>query len=141
MTTIPMTIQSLIKQVSEVAPLSADEAKKHEAVTRREATQHGHSFRYRGKEDEHLTRSNCAACVIAGYGADVEGEAPNHVLWFRDYVTLRKPVPAAWLASALLDWGTNRNESAQNFTLRCLRTFGLTTYVDGKKTTFKFGGV
>jgi hypothetical protein len=41
-----------------------------------------------------LTRENCAACVLAGYGATEDG--PNYVSWARVYTQAGKIVPSRW---------------------------------------------
>lgn len=131
-------LESIIKQVNKVSPWTYEEADKRSKEARRNMTQHDHGHNFYSKEDEELTRSNCAACVLSGYGADISkpDATPNHVLWLRDYIETRKIIPSAWLRQGLMDGEDNK--PFYETVLRSIRTYGLTTYLDGAKVTITF---
>lgn len=77
-----------------------DEARRLAATARRMFRDHGH-----GSAMDRLTRENCGACVLGGYGAlDESSEggsplAPNHAAWARTYIQANRPIPQEWRAA------------------------------------------
>lgn len=64
-------------------------------------TDHGHAWRFVDAEDRRLTRENCGACVLSGYGysdREIRVSGPNYAGWSRVYVEAGRPVPIAWTA-------------------------------------------
>lgn len=79
----------------EVEPWPDEEAKAH-ALSARQTLRHGHMPRFDSPEDEHLTRENCAACAIEGYGEGTDDGSrflsPNHCAWERVLVEAHRPI-------------------------------------------------
>lgn len=64
-------------------------------------TEHGHAWRFSTREDRELTRSNCGACALSGYGLtdrDIRRCGPDYAGWARVYVQAGRPVPIGWSA-------------------------------------------
>lgn len=62
-------------------------------------TRHEH-----GAHADRLTRENCGACVLGGYGA-TDDDGPNYAGWARAYVQARRPVPSKWRNAFLAELG------------------------------------
>jgi hypothetical protein len=75
---------------------SESEAANLQRTARRLFRDHGHT----GYADK-LTRDNCGACALAGYGESTDGGraplAPNYAGWARDYVQAGRGIPARWV--------------------------------------------
>lgn len=73
-----------------------------------------------------LTRENCGACVLRGYGMTENGwDAPNYAGWARIYVQARRPVPEAWRAAFLSELN-DENERYRDALRRDVLTYGVT---------------
>ncbi len=90
---------------------------------------HEHPMDGESMADE-LTRENCAACVLNGYGADEVGESgrelpsPKHASWARIYVQAQRPIPVAWRAAFQAELDSDNAQYVAGL-LRDIATFGL----------------
>lgn len=104
----------------------------------RQLLRHGHpevgtrAFRdYAGGTDdaERVTRENCAACSLDGYGADTDGGtvplSPNYAAWERVYVQTRRPIPHRWLPAFVASLNDEDNPSFAAALLRDVATYGV----------------
>jgi hypothetical protein len=59
---------------------------------------HGHGVIFRDDDDEDLTRENCGACALEGWGEHAtEGIfQPNYCNWARVFVEAGHAIPARW---------------------------------------------
>lgn len=79
----------------------AVEAQRMRRLALLQLTDHGHSWSFRDRDDRQLTRENCAACVLNGYGdRDEPGDrAPNYAGWARVYVQAGNVIPKKYRAA------------------------------------------
>lgn len=90
---------------------------------------HGHPWRFRDAWDREVTRDNCVACGLDGWGELRGIDAPHGLVacnvagWERHYVLLSKPVPRRWLAA--LDAGLNEDTAYAADLARDLASCGL----------------
>lgn len=118
-------------------PLTVGEARDAARVAR-QLLRHDHlpigseAFReWTGGTDEtvRLTRENCAACALDGYGADTDGGtvplSPNYAAWERVYVQARRPIPHRWLPAFVASLNDEVNPSFAAALLRDVATWGV----------------
>lgn len=89
---------------------------------------HGHETEFVDAADEKLTRENCGACALDGYGAHADGDtaplAPNYAGWARIYVKAGMRVREEWHAGFLAEL-EDENERYREALHRDVRTFGV----------------
>jgi hypothetical protein len=91
------------------------------------AFRHGHSNTFHDADDEELTRDNCGACALAGYGEhETDGILqPNYCNWARDYVEAGRPIPARWRPAFHAVLNADDNPAHHDALLRSLATWGV----------------
>lgn len=113
----------------DVTAWPAETARYHAATARQCLTDHGHGWRFDSPEEQEMTRENCGACVLAGYGARPAEEGPNYGGWARIYVEARRPVPADWRGAFRRELASDNRGYAAALA-RSIATFGV-TFTDG----------
>lgn len=116
------THESVREMATKAEPWNEADAKGLRATSRALLARHDHGREFYGPEDEKLTRENCGACVLNGYGS--HGTAPNYAGWLRVFIEAGRPVPALWLDTEMLDAQT-WNPAYYSAILRSVATFGL----------------
>jgi hypothetical protein len=91
------------------------------------AFRHDHSRIFRDADDEELTRDNCGACALDGYGEHhTDGILqPNYSNWARVYVEALRPIPARWRPAFHAVLNAEDNSRHHDALLRSLATFGV----------------
>lgn len=110
-------------------PWPSDKARDYAAMSRNCLTDHGHGWRFDSTEEREMTRENCGACVLAGYGQKPAEEGPNYAGWARIYVEARRPVPADWRGAFRRELASDNGAYAHALR-RSIATFGV-TFTDG----------
>lgn len=110
-------------------PWPADTARYHAATARQCLNDHGHGWHFRDSDERTMTRENCGACVLAGYGVKPAEEGPNYAGWARIYVEARRPVPADWRGAFRRELASD-NRAYAGALARSIATFGV-TFTDG----------
>lgn len=113
-----------------IHPWASPESRDLQATARRMFTDHGH-----GRQWDRLTRENCGACALDGYGAhDDDGRAPyapNHAAWARTYVQAGRVIPREYRAGMRRELSPdNTNTRYRDCLARDVMTFGV-TFSDG----------
>jgi len=108
-------------------PWSATEARNYAASARRELG--GDADHRAGHPDDdeasrHLTRENCAACVLAGYGSDTDDE-PNYSSWQRIYVEAKARIPRRYRNAFVDTLNGEENTRYADALARSIATFGV----------------
>jgi hypothetical protein len=104
----------------------ADEARELARTARRMMRDHGDPEGQGHRNADDMTRENCGACALAGYGAsDEEGPlGPNYAGWARVYVQSGTRVPPEWHEAFLAELATPDSARYVTALSRDIRTFG-----------------
>jgi hypothetical protein len=93
------------------------------------AFRHGHSNTFRDADDEELTRDNCGACALAGWGEQAAENGgprrPAYANWGRVYVEASRPIPARWRTAFHAVLNADDNPAHHDALLRSLATWGV----------------
>lgn len=91
------------------------------------AFRHGHPNAFRDADDEQVTRENCGACALDGYGEhNTDGiTQPNYCNWTRVYVETGQAIPGRWRPAFHAVLNATDNPGHHDALLRSLATFGV----------------